>query len=263
MGESRMDENFSEDVDKARGQRRFHVELSGVQAFLCGLALLFSLSWMFVFGILVGRGLPLVDSRDVSLRAEFLQFLGLGQEDAHPAVENAAETWETPQKQQETQKKILESLNYYEDLAHKDTPASPGAPPDPHTTSGKDKAADRDQKAKVKQPSPAAQRPEGASPGSLKGASQSSPKEQDASENLSEHFTLLIASLKDADGARKLVDQLRAKGYNARLEPLDAGGANWNRVLLGSFPNRDGALRFAAEFNRRERMEGLVIRESR
>jgi len=30
----------------------------------------------------------------------------------------------------------------------------------------------------------------------------------------------------------------------------------WNRVLVGSFGSRDEALRFAAEFNRKEHMEG-------
>ena len=258
-----MDEHFSENSDKPAAPKRFHVELSRAQAFLCGLALLFSLTWMFIFGILVGRGLPLVDSKDTSLRAELMQFLGLGRELAQP-VENVAETWEDPQKQQEIQKKIAQSLSYYEDLSRKDSTLPPPAPPEQSPSVPKEKSPDPGTKAKAKQPPAAPQRTETASTGPQKSASQPPPRGHDANENASsEHFTLLIASLKDGEGARKLVDQLRSKGYNARLEPLDAGGASWNRVLLGSFPNREGALRFAAEFNRRERMEGLVIRETR
>jgi cell division septation protein DedD len=80
---------------------------------------------------------------------------------------------------------------------------------------------------------------------------------------VSEHFTVLVSSLKDADNAQKLVEQLRAKGYSSRIENLNLGGSGrWNRVLIGTFKNREEALRFASEFNRKERMEGLVIRES-
>jgi cell division septation protein DedD len=269
MTRSQLDVNLPENPDTPKAQRRFHIDLSGTQVFFCALCALVVLSWMFIFGILIGRGLPMVDSKDVSYRAEFFRFIGLGEEEQRLETENAAETWESPQQQQERQKKILESLNYYEDLSQKgssipqSTPATPPVPASqPPAT--KDKTADQAAKSKAKQPSPTAQRQDGTAQGSQKTASQQSAKEQDTPDNSSEHFTLLIASLRDGESARKLVDQLRSKGYNARLEPLDAsGGTNWNRVLLGSFPNREGALRFAAEFNRRERMEGLVIRESR
>ena len=257
-----MDEHYSQNSDKPGSKQRFHLELSGFQALLCSLALLFSLAWMFIFGILVGRGLPLVDSKDTSYRAELLQFLGLGRE-LNQSVENAAETWEDPQKQAEIQKKIVESLSYYEDLSRKEASLPPPAPSEQPAAAPKEKSPDQGTKTKTKQPSTGAQRTDAPSTGSQKSTSQPPSRGQEAGESVSEHFTLLIASLKDGESARKLVDQLRAKGYNARLEPLDAGGANWNRVLLGSFPNREGALRFAAEFNRRERMEGLVIRESR
>lgn len=263
-----MDENLSENTDKLNVKKPFRVELSGIQVFFGGLGLVLFLSWMFIFGILVGRGLPIVDSKDFSLKAQFFQFLGLGQEVPAP-TEDAAETWENPQKRQEAQKKILESLNYYEELAHTDAPPPPGASSNPHAASSsaapspKDKAGEQNPKSKAKQQAAPAPHTDGTTAPSQKNAPQPSSKGQDVSESSPEHFTLLIASLKDGESARKLVDQLRAKGYNARLEPLDAGGASWNRVLLGSFPNREGALRFAAEFNRRERLEGLVIREAR
>lgn len=263
-----MDENLSENTDKLKVKKPFRVELSGVRLFFWGLGLVLSLSWMFIFGILVGRGLPIVDSNDFSLKAEFFRFLGLGQEVPAP-LEGAAETWENPQKRQEAQKKILESLNYYEELARTNTPPPPAPSSNPHAASSpaasspKDKTVEQNLKAKTKQQAAPAPYTDGTSAPSQKSAPQQPSKGQDVSESGPEHFTLLIASLKDGDSARKLVDQLRAKGYNARLEPLDTGGASWNRVLLGSFPNREGALRFAAEFNRRERLEGLVIREAR
>ena len=77
-----------------------------------------------------------------------------------------------------------------------------------------------------------------------------------------ERYTLLAASLKDQENAKRYVDQLRAKGYPSRLETIEmAGSGRWNRVLVGAFESRDEALRFAAEFNRKEGLQGLVIRD--
>ena len=32
----------------------------------------------------------------------------------------------------------------------------------------------------------------------------------------------------------------------------------WNRILIGSFPSREAAVKFADEFNRKENLEALV-----
>ncbi len=42
---------------RARGKKKYKIELSGGSLFLGGLALFFVLAWIFVLGILVGRGL--------------------------------------------------------------------------------------------------------------------------------------------------------------------------------------------------------------
>jgi cell division septation protein DedD len=247
---------------------------------------------MFAFGILVGRGLPLVSSKDFSLRAEFIRFLGLGREVA-PLPEDVATTWEDP-------KKMLEALDYYEDLTRKGTagpsgtPAAPAPPkseaPAVAAVAQKKAGAERSEQpqaqsapaqnqaqshastenqsppdtSKNSKPSLAIQPPP-AQPVKAeepKAAPKKAAPEVAAPDNGSEHFTLLIASLRDTERAQLLVDQLRSKGHTARLQALNLDGSGrWNRVLVGSFRNREEALRFSADFNRKERMEALVIRE--
>ena len=80
----------------------------------------------------------------------------------------------------------------------------------------------------------------------------------------SEHYTLLAASLRDAGNAERLVKELKAKGYKPSMETIDMPeSGRWSRVLVGSFDTREEALKFAAHFNRKENVEGLVIRVER
>jgi cell division septation protein DedD len=72
---------------------------------------------------------------------------------------------------------------------------------------------------------------------------------------------LLVASLRSHGNAQKLVQQLRAKGYDPQLDTLDkTDGGRWYRVMVGSFTNREDAQRFVAEFNKREKAQAMVIR---
>ncbi|MCU0587069.1 MAG: SPOR domain-containing protein [Syntrophobacteraceae bacterium] len=224
-------------------------EMSAMRLGLYSVCLAAALAWMFVLGVLVGRGIPMVDLNSQSLYSQLLRFLGLGRPPVQ-AVENAAETWD-PQA-------VLKSLEYYENLTQKDSPADK-----PAAGIAPGKAAPRDATA---------QKPRSSSPESSAGAESPRP-EGDREARLAreappamkgeEHFTLLVVSLRDAANATRVVDQLKAKGYSPRLQSIDLNtGGRWNRVLVGSFGSREEASRFAAEFNRKEHMEGLVIRET-
>lgn len=241
-----------------RDSKKYRFELSKKKLVFYSICLTAALCWMFVIGLLVGRGVALVSAEDVSIRAEFMRFLGLGQKTEQP-VRKAAETWGDP-------KKMLESLNYYEDLTGQSVPPVAALPKPatqepvasaPAVEQAKESAPGRS----VPQAPAAAAAPREKSAGqeekNVKAAPPSSPTIASA-----EQFTLLVASLKDPENAQRLVDQLKTKGYSPRLEALDLhGGGRWNRVLVGSFNTREAALKFAAEFNRKESMEGLVIRE--
>jgi cell division septation protein DedD len=247
MGSTNKTGNQPDRKESEKGSRRYHFEFTLIRMVVYGFCLVVALSWMFVFGVLVGRGVPLVDVNSKSFQAELLRFLGLGREAASP-VEHAADTWDP--------KAVAKSLEYYENLTQKNAAGQ-----------AKGVAASAVRQKNGAKDSPSAQKPK----------VLPLPPQQDGEKALpvaaketpavpgkgGEHFTLLVVSLKDQENAQRMVEQLRTRGYAPRMETIDLNTAGrWNRVLVGSFRNREEALRFAAEFNRKEHMEGLVIRES-
>ncbi len=234
--------------------KRYRIELGFKEVFFYAFGLFVALAWMFVFGILIGRGIPLVSSDEISLSAHLMRFLGLGKQVVRQPQPETAETFSSPQE-------MLQALDYYKDLTQGDAPNTPTLRPLPTMPT-----------TQPKQPTPETPGPKTKAPGEQPQPSkdprgppslQAPAPEPRPPATASEHFTLLVSSLKDADNAQKLVEQLRAKGYSPRIETLNlSGSGRWNRVLIGFFQNREEALRFASEFNRKEHTEGLVIRES-
>jgi cell division septation protein DedD len=185
----------------------------------------------------------MVKPDDFSMKAQFLRFLGLEKEIGEP-FPKAAATWEDP-------KKMLESLNYYDDLTHKGGTPIDAAPkviepvpevpvPEPAKEPAKRAAAPRQPASKPSAPQPDKPGTAGLAAG---------------------QFTLLVASLREPD-AQVLIEKLKLRGYSPRVESLDLGGAKWTRILLGSFPSREVAIIFADEFNRKENLEALVVSSS-
>lgn len=238
-----------------REGRGYRFDLSRNKLIFCSLGFVLSLCFMFTLGICVGRGVPMVRSDDFSMKGRFLRFLGLENETGRPST-RAAATWEDP-------RKMLESLNYYEDLTHKG-----GMAPDrrsgqafaaPPKTSEPPPALPAPEPAKEPPKHSAAPRSGGTGPAEKPSATQ--PDKLPKAGNPAGGYTLLVASLKEPD-AQVLIEKLKAKGYSPRVESLDLGSAKWNRILLGSFSSREAAVMFADEFNRKESLEALVMSSS-
>jgi hypothetical protein len=207
--------------------KRYRFEWSLLQVLGCGLGSLVVMVWMFVFGVLVGRGLPVAGGDEQSLRGHLVRFLGLPHDPVKPAP--AAEAVADPNK-------ILEELDYQNALTQK--PEATGDPAAP--------------KAET-----AASRPAAAKPSEKPTAT--APHKAATAGN--EQHTLLVASLRSQDNAQKLTQQLRSKGYDPQMETLDKpDDGRWYRILVGSFKTREEAQRFAAEFNKRENFQGIAIR---
>jgi hypothetical protein len=230
-----------------RDGRRYRFDLSTGRLVFYVSSFALALCFMFALGILAGRGVAVVGPDDASMKGRFLRFLGLGRQTGQPFAKAAA-TWEDP-------RKMLESLNYYEDLTHKGgmpiaatpkaqepTPEAPSAEPakEPAKEAGKRGVAAARQQAE-KPAAVQAERP---------------PK----AEITGEQYTLLVASLKETE-AQALVEKLKARGYSPRIEALDLGAVKWKRILLGSFASRESAIKFADEFNSKENLEALVTKD--
>jgi len=225
-----------------RDGRGFRFEVSRNRLIFYALSFVLSLCFMFTLGVFVGRGVPLVGSDDFSVKGRFLRFLGLEKQTGRVSPK-AAVTWDDP-------RKMLESLNYYEDLTHKGGTPLNAAPKATEPAP----AVPLREPAKETKSAPAPRQP-------AEKPSAPQPDKPPMAGIGDERYTLLVASLREPD-AQSLIQQLRAKGYSPRVESLDLGAAKWSRILLGSFPSREAAIVFADEFNRKEKLEALVVSNS-
>jgi cell division septation protein DedD len=220
----------NEQAETAKKPKRYRFELGFKELFFYVFGFVLALSWMFVFGILIGRGIPLVNPDDISLRAHLMRFLGLGKQAAQQAQPQPAETGESSQE-------MLKSLNYYEDLTQMNAPSTPALRPVPTMpVSPPNLPAGETPNQKTKPPG---QKPQPAAEAGSLPPHQTSASEPGPPVNVSGHFSLLVSSMKDADNAQRLVEQLRTKGYAPRIESLNLSGSRWNRVLIGFFQSKE------------------------
>jgi cell division septation protein DedD len=152
---------------------------------------------------------------------------------------------------------MLESLKYYEDLTHKGgVPIA--AVPKPAEVAPEAPVVEQ-AKEPAKEPAKEAAKHGTAAPRQQAEKPPAAPQAEkpQRTELAGEQFTLLVASLKETE-AQALIERLKARGYSPRIEEMDLGTVKWNRILLGSFPTRESAVRFADEFNSKENLEALV-----
>jgi cell division septation protein DedD len=237
------------DVDKQprswRDGRRYRIDLGRGKLVFYAASFVLSLCFMFTLGVFVGRGVSVAGSDDASVKGRFLRFLGLGKQTAQPSA-GAAQTWEDPMK-------MLESLSYYEDLTRKGGMPITAVPkpiePAPETRTAEPA------KEPVKEPAKHVAGPSSRQQAEKTPVAQSDKPQR--AELAGGRYTLLVGSLKEVE-AQALIERLKARGYSPRVEALDLGTVKWDRVLLGSFPSRESALKFADEFNSKENLEALV-----
>ena len=229
---------------RARKPQRYRFEYSFTQLLLRAFGAVMVCSWMFALGVLVGRGVPVADSGDVSLRTQVMRFLGLAREPAGSSG-RAAEIWEDPEK-------TLAELDYHTALTQR--PHS-----SPEKSSGKSESY-----VKGRVPKTAAA-PAHSTQESARSEEQAPGKKEEAPPPAivpaTGQFSVLIASMSRQENAQKMLQQLQSKGYSPQMEVIkNAEGVRWYRILVGSFKDRDEAQRYAADLNRREKLQAMAIR---
>jgi cell division septation protein DedD len=221
-------------LDSPQEPRRFRFELTPAQVLLRTAGFILILIWMFALGVVVGRGLPLIDPTEDTIQAYLVRFLGLA-EQPPPPVENASETWKDPEE-------VLAKLEYQEKLGQEPRPDVP-------LSSLKKKTTDKASPKSVSEQSP---------------QKEETAQEETPTEDAKGPYALMVASMRIPKYAENLVKKLKAKGYSARVETVTGtGGRPWHRVMVGPFETQKEAREFAAEFNRKENMQGLVVRGER
>lgn len=69
-----------------------------------------------------------------------------------------------------------------------------------------------------------------------------------------------LGAFRQASNAAVLVAALAAHGYQGVVVPSGTGGRGWQFVRLVGFPDREEAVRVAADVQRQTGIRGLVMR---
>ncbi len=211
---------------------------------------LFIAAWMFVLGILVGRGTAPVNLEANKLEKE-LADLKAAMTMKERAKINAQTSGKDNGKPQ---------LGFYEALKdssqarpYKDKPLTGQAvkqPPKPVQTEKREQPKPIQAK---KVPSKPADRPE-KGPAAQPVASDSGDVGKGKG-----RYTIQVAAVREAGNAEQLVARLRSKGYPAYQVRVDVPGKGaWHRIRVGAFENRAAADRMLAKL-KAGRHSGMVV----
>lgn len=224
--------------------RRIRVQLTGVQAFVCVLVFFFSLTCVFVAGVLTGRGVSREARESTTVQGALYRLLGLRPAVEEP-VDNASQTWIPAEK-------ILATLESEKELA---TVQKPGSSKTALT------ALPASPAGKPPAPSPSSETPNFAEQPPPLSGQEEPPETALPAPPASGSYALMVASMRRQENAVALLDRLKKKGHKAAMERIAVSDQDvWYRVILGGFDTRQKALEYAARLNKEEKLEAIVIR---
>jgi len=194
-------------------------------------------AWMFVLGVLVGRGTAPVHFNIESLQKELTAL--------KDAVQKKEQQWYKNRSDSAPDKPELE---FHEALKKNQVDLRLG--PDANRP---DKPAEKIKKIPV----PENKKPIESKPKPLEPVE--SPKFASGNENAAGSFTIQVAALKEAKFADGKVAELSRKGYPAyRTIGTVTGQGTWYRVRIGSFKDRTEALQMLERL-KRENIKGIIV----
>ena len=212
--------------------------------------MLFIAAWMFLLGILVGRGTAPVNLEVGKLEKELADLKAAMTRKEHAKI-NAQTSGKDSGKPQ---------LGFYEALKdpkqnkpHKDKPSAIQAAKQPPKPARTEKEVPPkpfpEKKAPLKSPDRPNQKP----------AAPSGVADSGNVRKGKGRFTIQVAAVKETGSAERLVAQLRKKGYPAYQVRVDLQGRGaWHRVRVGAFETRAAADRMLAKL-KAGRHSGMVV----
>ena len=205
--------------------------------------------WMFILGVMVGRGMAPVNLESGKLDKELTelktQMLQKKQETATSPT--TGQTEEKPQ------------LGFYEALKNpgKEATFKPVKPVRPLKPKPAAKPPTASRKTVRKVPVPPVSEPKSITPqpAAPKPGSETKP-EKAVDEG---YFAVQVASVQDLKGADKLVAELRDKGYHAyRIRSEVRGKGVWYRIRVGGFEDRGSAANMLKKL-KDDKYGGMVV----
>ncbi len=205
------------------------VKISRKGFIIWGALALFISGWMFVLGILVGRGTAPIDLNAGKLEQELktLKEAMAEKTQANVKDKDAAHKVENPELGfYEALKENKGQRQYKIPVAAKPKPAAktPAVKP----TEAAESSPPHQQ---VTKPAPEKKR-----------APKPAPVSPPQPEHAQGRFTIQVAAVRETANAKRLVDDLRKNGYPAyQVRVLVPGKGTWRRVRVGAYASRDAA----------------------
>jgi cell division septation protein DedD len=231
--------------NRRRKAKRIQVEISFASLFFWSIALIFLLGWIFVLGIMVGRGFLAEEDDSISeLKTQIAKLKDMVKDDEY----SHKNFIDKPEKEPK--------FSFYDELAKQDDAAVEKTSPvdkklGESTTALLEKkegspSAETDHPEK---PAPIEKRPE-------QKAETAKAEKVVEGENL---FTLQLASFEDEAKAKKMIEPLISKGYAAYYYKIKVKGKMFFRVRCGKFKTREEASAFKDNLFNKEKISGFVI----
>jgi cell division septation protein DedD len=215
--------------------RKYQIELTPLSIFLWGGCVFFVLAWIFVLGILVGRGfLP----GAVTALSDLKNQLG--------ALPHKVSR-EKPQQELEATKESDSEpkLGFYDNLSSKkvEPPKEATAPRHARRTNSSRQLSHTRE-----------------STGAQKAITQNRKEETREPQASKGKYTVQLASLENKNKAEKFIRDLVQRGYPAYFYEAKVKGKSYYRVRCGQFPSRKTAEDYASKLRREAGLKGFVSR---
>ncbi len=214
------------------------------------LLVLFVAAWMFVLGVLVGRGTAPVTFDTQALQKELKDLREAMMQKEREAVERAVRG-----EDKQTPLEFYKALKSDEPDTAVTIPEPPAAPGEAATESRQHRQPDtiphKATASVMAKPAAGAPRP----------ASPTAPQPPPSAASTG-HVTIQIAAMKDGAAAERIVANLKKDGYSAYLSRIVIPGKGlWFRVRVGRYPSREQAAADMQRLIRSQRKPILVTNE--
>ena len=216
--------------------RRYQIELTSLSVFLWSVFLFFLLVWIFVLGILVGRGFfPGKVTTISDLRAQIQRLQEMISHKSSKEMESIKRHEPDPK------------LAFYEKLSSKKNEAK------------KDRHIEKNRKVpEEKPPQKQIERPKKPLLEKNKRAKTEALSRRSKPLTNEFQYTVQVASFDDKSKADKMLKQLTDSGLSAYYHEAKVKGKNYYRIRCGKFMNREEASIYARKLARENGLKGFV-----
>jgi DedD protein len=230
---------MSAEKNRRSTKKSFRLELSKMAVVGWGVGLLLALFWMFLLGLLVGKGLTPANINLAEIRRRMV-VEGLWPGSGKPALE--------PEKPGAAEDKIpIKDLEFYEALAKKKQARLSTPPPEKVP----------EQKTVTTPPAPVSTVPAPAAPPPPQPEKVSTGPEISSSAR----YTVQVASFKDEASAEKFAASLKHVKLRVTVHAVDLPGkGRWYRVQASGPLGRQEADALAARLLREHQVKAFVVR---